>query len=104
MSMADLPLGAVSTEIGGRLRGERLSQNLTQGDLADRAGVTVNTVRSAEQGRNISLDTLIRLMRALRIDSRLDAAFPPPVASPLDVARRSGRVRERARPRRHGGS
>ena len=100
MSLTDLPLGDVSTEIGGRLRGERLSQNLTQADLADLAGVTVNTVRAAEHGRTISLDTLVRLMRALGIDSRLDAAFPPPVASPIDVARRSGRVRERARPRR----
>ena len=38
----------VTAELGLRLKAVRLSQSLTQADLAERAGVSVGTVKSLE--------------------------------------------------------
>ena len=38
----------ITAELGLRLKAVRLSQSLTQADLAERAGVSVGTVKSLE--------------------------------------------------------
>ena len=49
-----------------RIKKERLSQNLKQEELAQRADVKPHVVRNLEQHSKISLDNLISIMRALR--------------------------------------
>jgi putative transcriptional regulator len=96
MSYSDMPVGEVLDEISKGLRFERLNQNLTQSALAERAGVAVDTIRSLEAGGNATLAVLVKVMRGLGLDGRLELLLPTPTASPIDVAKRDGRVRERA--------
>lgn len=87
---------AILGEIGGRLRTERLNRNLTIEDVANRAGVSVKTVRNVESGDNHSVATLLRLLRALGLLSRVDALLPEPGLSPIELAKLRGKPRQRA--------
>lgn len=50
------------------LRAFRLSRGLTQHQLARRAGISVHTIWSVENGRPCRQDTKRRLLRALGVD------------------------------------
>ncbi len=87
---------AVIRELGMRLRQRRLDANLTRDQVAGESGLSSDTVRNAEQGANISLESLVRLLRVLgRLDelsSILDSSGP----SPVELARNRGNLRQRA--------
>jgi len=96
MKISDFDDQQILEEIGRRLRRERLNANLTQQALANQVGVALKTVSNAEDGRNVSLETLIRLLRGLgRLDT-LDAMRADTALSPIELAARRGRVRQRA--------
>jgi transcriptional regulator with XRE-family HTH domain len=86
--------------LGQRLRQARLDANLSREQLATETGVSADTVRNAESGRNVSLETLIRILRGLgeldRLQGLLDESGPSPVA----LARHQGLQRQRASGRR----
>lgn len=86
-------------ELGHRLRGYRLQQNLTQEDVATRAQLSRTTVANAEQGRDPRLSTLVRMLRVLGRLEALDAFLPPVTVSPLSLLETAGRPRQRARGR-----
>jgi putative transcriptional regulator len=91
-----LNIGAVQQGLGARLREARLDLNLTREDLAADIGLSVDTVRNAETGRNVSLETLIRLLRGLgRLDD-LDRLLESAGPSPVQLAKRQGKIRQRA--------
>lgn len=52
-------------EVGERLRLQRVAFEWRQTDLAKRAGVSVQTVKSVEKGQAISYKSLLRLLLAL---------------------------------------
>jgi transcriptional regulator with XRE-family HTH domain len=86
-------------ELGRRVERARLDRNLTQQQLAARAGVGKATLERLEAGRPSKLSTLVRVMRALGLSDRLEALLPAVGPSPLDLAA-NGRERQRARARR----
>jgi transcriptional regulator with XRE-family HTH domain len=92
----------VLLELGRRLRAYRLQQNLTVATVARRAGVNPNTVLNAEAGRNPRTGTVLRLLRVYGRLEAMDAFLPSPAVSPLQLARRRGRPRQRARTRDDG--
>ncbi|RUP40937.1 MAG: XRE family transcriptional regulator, partial [Acinetobacter sp.] len=49
----------VVTLLCERLRKERLYLEMTQADVATRAGISVNTVSNLEAGRNVSFENLV---------------------------------------------
>lgn len=71
-------------EIGARLRAHRKQQQVTAAALAARAGLSELTVLKAEAGRNSTVATLLRLLRALGEYSQVDLIVRPPAPSPLD--------------------
>ncbi len=87
---------AVLEELGTRLRQARLNRNLTQGRLAEEAGVSPPTINKLEHGKPVQLTTLVRAMRVLGLLDGLEAAIPEPSPSPIDQLRRRGRERKRA--------
>ncbi len=89
-------------ELGERLRAYRLQQNLSVAVVADRAGLNPNTVVNAEAGKNSRLTTIVRLLRVYGRIETANAFLPPPQLSPLELARRKGRPRQRARMRKDG--
>lgn len=82
--------------VGTRLRQERLNQNLTQQDLASRAGVQRRTISNVENGEDFTIGTLVRILRGLNQLRSLDAFLPAPGISPVQLAASQGRVRQRA--------
>jgi len=62
----------VVTLLGERLRKQRLFLEMSQAEVAARAGVGVNTVSNLEAGRNVSVENLVRIAMVLgRLDPLL---------------------------------
>ena len=98
MAVASKTDDEILKELSGRLRGYRLQLNLTQEELATRAGISRTTVRDAELGKDSQLSTLVKLLRALGRLGDLDAFVPAPTVSPIQLMKRQGKKpRQRAR-------
>ncbi|WP_296250953.1 helix-turn-helix transcriptional regulator [Pseudomonas sp. UBA4194] len=81
-----------------RLRTERLALQLSQADVAGRAGVGVNTVSNLEAGRNVGLENMVRVAMVLGRGKELEALFLPRLESIEDIRRyESGAKRQRVR-------
>ena len=85
------------TEAGSRLRQYRLQQNRLRKQVASDAGISLRTLQRAEEGNNPTLETVIRILRALGRLDNLESFLPPPLMSPLQLADLGGRERKRAR-------
>lgn len=70
-----------------RLRKERLTQQMTQAELAARAGIGVNTVSNLEAGRNVAFESLVRVVMVLGRLGELEALFLPKLESLDDILR-----------------
>ncbi len=100
MNIEKKPVAAALSLIGRRLRRARLAANLTQQDMATRVGVSLKTVSNAEDGQNISLETLILMLQGVgRLDD-IQNLLPDDGPSPVELAERQGRTRQRATGRR----
>jgi putative transcriptional regulator len=87
---------AILSEIGARISRQRLNQNITQMELAQRAGVTRIVVQRLENGYGCTLDSLVRILRSLDLIDQLDAFLPEPGISPIQLAKLKGTERVRA--------
>lgn len=81
--------------LGERLRRHRLRRDITQEQLAERAGLSVSTIKGLEAGRG-RLDSLVAVLRELQQLEGLNAFLPDPGISPLQLAERRGKPRQRA--------
>lgn len=87
---------AVLDEIGRRLQVYRLNLNLSQAQVAEKAGVSRRAFQKLEGGQPCTLALLVRVLRALgRLDA-LDDLLPEPGLSPIQLAKLKGRERKRA--------
>jgi transcriptional regulator with XRE-family HTH domain len=91
---------AILTELGRRLRRQRLDLNISQAELAREAGVSAPTVQRLETGSSVQLRSLVRLLRALDLLDRLEALLPAPGVRPMELLERGEAVRQRASSRR----
>ena len=92
------PNETIEADLGRRLEEIRLGRNVNQTQLAREAGVSRRTITRLENGGGVSLDTLIRVMRALGLVTRFAALLPDPSVRPIERVRLKGRERRRARP------
>lgn len=88
---------AVLRQIGERIGGLRLARNLTQGQLAEQAGLGLRTVQRLELGAAATqLSGFLRVCRVLGLMDGLDAFIPEPAPSPMARLKLQGRTRKRA--------
>ncbi len=81
----------------------RKLRGLTQAQLADRAGVSRDTLTRLESGAGgVGLETLLRVLRALGLLDTLAKAFDPH-RSDVGRMRSDEELPKRVRPRRMGG-
>lgn len=70
-----------------RLRTERIAQQMTQADVAGRAGVATNTVSNLEAGRNVGFENVVRVAMVLGRSKELEGLFLPKLDSLEDIHR-----------------
>jgi len=85
-------------DLGARLARIRLSRNISQGDLAEKAGITRRTLSRFETGQGATLDTMVRVLRGLGLESHLEALLPNPDIQPVQRHNSKTLERRRARP------
>jgi len=96
MITADMSDRAILHEIGARISRYRLNKNMTQKQLADKAGVSVPTIHRAENGSSIQLLKLLQILRALNLMGNVELFIPDIAASPLQKLSMNGKTRHRA--------
>jgi transcriptional regulator with XRE-family HTH domain len=91
---------ALQADLGRRIEALRLGRNIQQSELAREAGVSRRTITRLESGQSVSLDTLLRVMRALGLSNRLATLLPEPSVQPIERVRLKSKQRKRASARR----
>ena len=86
---------AIVAELGERLKRARLNRDMTQAEVAKRAGVSRLAVLNAEKG-NVRLNVLVAIMSALDLAGQLELFLPNQEVSPVQLARLRGKARQRA--------
>ena len=103
MKFNEMTIPAILNELGSRIQRERLNRDMTQSELAQKAGVSLRTLQHVEAGRGCTLFSLVGILRALDRLSDLDGFLPEPGISPVQLARMKGHVRQRASGKKQGG-
>jgi putative transcriptional regulator len=72
-------------EIGASIKAKRINMQLTQKEVALKAGISVYTISRAENGETVSLETFVAILRALFKLNDLYNFFlrPEPIAPDL---------------------
>lgn len=87
---------AVMAELGKRIKEIRLRKNVTQKDLAFKAGISLLSLQKLESGHSVTLSTFIRVVRMLRLLENFDTLVPESTISPVLLLKLKGRERHRA--------
>jgi len=93
-------------DLGESLASIRLSQNISQKNLAEKAGINRRTLSRLENGQGATLDTLVRVLRGLSLEDHLAALLPDSGIQPVqrlavkkqERKRASATVKEQAKP------
>jgi transcriptional regulator with XRE-family HTH domain len=84
-------------ELGVRLERRRIDADLTQAELAERAGISKRTLERIEAGHSTDFVMFIRLLRALKLVDGLDSLIPDLPQSPIALLKLKGRQPKRVR-------
>lgn len=98
MELYALTDNMILEKIGENIKRMRLEYNISQKELAGSAGVAISSIAALERGENISLKTLIPLLRALNSLHMLSDFLKEPEISPIAYAKQldSQKTRKRA--------
>jgi transcriptional regulator with XRE-family HTH domain len=86
-------------QLGAGIRALRISRQLTQRDLAGKAGVSHQSVAKLERAAGSTVETLVRLLHALNATELITNLAPQIQVSPLALLR-SPKPPQRVRHRR----
>lgn len=84
-------------ELGSRLRRLRLDRNLDQISTAEKAGISEKALRNLENGHGSTVETLVRVLKALDFLQGIDMLVPEITVNPLELLRRAKAPCQRAR-------
>ena len=77
--------------LGERLKRMRLSRNLGQRTTAEKAGISEKALRNLEGGRGSTVETLLRVLKAMDYLQGIDLLAPETNVNPLDLLRQAKR-------------
>ncbi len=89
-------------QLGERLKRLRLSRKLDQRTTAEKAGVSERALRNLETGRGSTVETLLRVLKALDSLHGIDLLAPEATVNPLDLLRQPRPPQRAPRRRRVG--
>jgi transcriptional regulator with XRE-family HTH domain len=95
----------LQAELGRRMRQLRLSRNIDQRAAAEKAGIARAALQNLEAGRGSSVQTLLRILKALNYLEGIEILAPQPTINPLTLLKtktppQRARHRRSARPRK----
>ena len=88
---------AIIAAIGEYLKQQRLTKNKTQAQIAVDAGINRWTLGNIENGKAVTLASLIQILRALNLLNILDIFRIEKQISPMELAKAEKQKRQRAR-------
>ena len=88
---------AIIAAIGEYLKQQRLAKNKTQAQIAVDAGINRWTLSNLENGKAVTLASLIQILRALDLLKILDIFRFEKQISPLELAKAEKQKRQRVR-------
>lgn len=100
MTAINLTPVEMEAALGEKLKALRLSRNLDQKTLAERAGLSVRALRSLESGQGSTLKTLVSILRALGRQDWLNTIAPVATINPLTLTREAQPRQRASRARR----
>ncbi len=69
---------AILSEIGNRIQQYRVSLNITQADFAKECGISLKTLARIENGDDLKMSNLIKILNAFNIVENLNVLIPEP--------------------------
>ena len=85
----------VIVEIGKRMKALRIAREISQAEMAERAGVSHRTITNLETGKDVAFSTVINVLRVLGKITSLEEVIPEQGPRPSDIVA-LGKMRERA--------
>ena len=86
---------AITIELGSRIKVARLNADLTQKELAEKAGISLKAITNSEKGKS-TLESLVSILMALELADQLNSFIPKQEISPIQLAKLQGKERKRA--------
>ena len=68
--------------IGERLKAYRVGASLSQDELATRAGISRRSITNLENGEDVKMSTVVKVLIALGLDTNIDLLVPDPLERP----------------------
>ena len=88
---------AILQKMGRRMRDYRIRMEMTQGELAEKSGVSMGTIVRMEQGGAISTLLFISVLRTMGLLENLEVLLPELSISPIQMRKMQGRKVQRIR-------
>ena len=76
-------------ELGNRVRALRINRRKTQAEVAVKADVGLRAVIALEKGAGSTVETFVRVLKALGAEDLITALVPEPEISPVAMLNRS---------------
>src|SRR5665647_3152610 len=89
-------------EIASRLKAYRIDYPISQQELADKAGISRRSITNLENGEDVQLSTLIKVLMALGLDSNLDLLAQDPAERPSYYVKEKPAAPQRKRASKNG--
>jgi transcriptional regulator with XRE-family HTH domain len=101
MAFEYMTIAELAAELGTRVRDLRVRHRFSQEDLAAQAGLGVRAIRDLERGQGSTVDSLLKVLKALDSLEGLAYLAPRPAVDPIALLKRRApltRVRKRRLP------
>jgi len=86
----------ILTNLGLQLKQMRLNKNITQHELCKRVGISRSVISDIENGGNGTLNSFVRILRALEKLEILNNFIEDAPVSPIQISKLKGKTRQRA--------
>lgn len=86
--------------IGERIKQYRVNAGVSQKDLENESGVSVRSISRLEQGASIQLESLIKILSALNLESNIDLLIPDQTKRPSFYLNDNHKPKQRVRRKR----
>lgn len=83
--------------IGDRVKQYRINAGISQRDLENESGVSVRSISRLEQGTSIQLESFVKILSALNLESNIDLLIPDQTKRPSYYLNDKEKPRQRVR-------